>query len=100
MTASALSTPPTQAMLALSPTSTELPISAEKLGVMVEVRSPTVIDFELTAVTAPVSRAEGVPVAVALVVPVVPPPEDVTVTDEDELDVDGDCEDETEELDE
>ena len=86
-------------MLALSPTATELPIRAEKLGVIVQARSPTVIAFGLTAVTAPVSRAEDVPVAVALVVPVVPP-EDVVVTDEDELEVDGDCEDETEELDE
>ncbi len=55
MTASASSTPPTQAMLALSPVTTEFPISAEKLGVIVQVRSPTVIDFGLIAVTTPVS---------------------------------------------
>ena len=54
VTASALSTPPTQAMLALSPIATEFPMSAETLGVIVQVRSPTVIDFELTAVTTPV----------------------------------------------
>ena len=54
MRASALSTPPTQAMLALSPIATEFPISAEKLGVIAQVRSPTVIEFELTAVTTPV----------------------------------------------
>jgi hypothetical protein len=53
--ASALSTPPTQAMLALSPIATECAISAEKLGVIVQVRSPTVIELELTAVTTPVS---------------------------------------------
>ena len=40
------------------------------------------------------------PVAVALVVSVVPPPEDVAVSDEDELDVEEDCDDETEEIDE
>ena len=100
MTASALSTPPTQAMLALSPMATELPMSAETLGVIVQVRSPTVIDFELTAVTTPVCCDEGVPVAVALVVSVVSPPEDVAVSDEDELDVEEDCDDETEEIDE
>jgi hypothetical protein len=55
VTASAWSTPPTQAMLALSPIATELPISAEKLGVIEHVRLPTVIDFELTLVTTPVS---------------------------------------------
>lgn len=53
-TASALSSPPTQAMLALSPTATELPISDERLAGIVQVRSPTVIDFELTAETTPV----------------------------------------------
>jgi len=55
VTASAWSTPPTQAMLALSPIATEFPISAEKLGVIVQVRPSTVIDFELTNVTTPVS---------------------------------------------
>jgi hypothetical protein len=39
-------------------------------------------------------------VAVALVVPVVPPPVDVAVEDEDELEVEEDCDDENEELDE
>jgi hypothetical protein len=42
-------------MLALSPLATEFPISAEKLGEIVQVRSPTVIEFELTVVTTPVS---------------------------------------------
>jgi hypothetical protein len=41
-----------------------------------------------------------VPVAVALVVSVMPPPEDVAVSDEDELDVEDDCDDENEEIDE
>ena len=54
LTASALSTPSTQAMLALSPVATELPISDERLDGMVQVRFPTVIDFELTAETTPV----------------------------------------------
>ena len=100
MTASASSTPPTHAMLALSPIATEFPISAEKLGVIAQVRSPTVIDFELTAATTPVSRDEGAPVAVELVVAVVPPAEDLAVADEDELEVEEDCDDETEETDE
>jgi hypothetical protein len=86
-------------MLALSPTATEFPISAEKPGVIVQVRSPSVIELELTAVTTPVSRDEGVPVAVALVVPVMPLPEDDAVADEEELDVEEDCDDETEETD-
>ncbi len=55
MTASASSTPPAQAMLALSPIATEFPMSAEKAGVIVQLRSPTVIELELKPVTTPVS---------------------------------------------
>ncbi len=91
-TASALSTPPTQAMLALSPTATELPISFEKLGVIEQVRSPTVIDPESTAATVPFAWVEGAPVLVALVVTVVPPLE---VADDTELDEETDEDEET-----
>ena len=61
MTASALSTPPTQAMLALSPIAIEFPMSAETLGVTMQVRSPTVIAFALTAVTVPSAETRARP---------------------------------------
>jgi hypothetical protein len=84
-------------MLALSPTATEFPIIAAKLGVIVQVRLPTVIELEETAATTPVAWDEGAPVLVALVVTVVVPPFDEVDEDEDDED---DCVDETDELDE
>ena len=86
-------------MLAVSPTATELPSSAEKLGVIEQVRSPTVMEAGETPVTVPVFCADGTPVVVALVVTVVVPP-DVEVAEEEEDEDTEEDDDENEEEDE
>ena len=78
----------------MSPTATELPSSAEKPGVIEQVRSPTVMDPGETPVTVPVFCADGPPVVVALVVKVVVPP-DVEDAEEDEEEDTEEDDDET-----